>query len=380
MVEAASLQQISSALGAGKAGAGPARLAPAASARLQHLPVAGLCLLLACLFGFGPLEGPQQKLPFFSFARPESVPAITEPGFVPAAKAENFLKPEEPVLGVVLGGEARAYSLWQLERHLVVNDRFGSRAVAVTWCPFSQTAVVYARRVGERDLTLESDGRLLHDALLLRDRETGTVWAQATGQALEGPLLGSSPLQPLPALQTTWKVWKQEQPETLALEKAGADRQLLSSSYAAYYADPARFGLGHTELKEPRMGGKALVVGITSGSDRLAIPLERLKRDWVVNAVVDRQAVAALYDSATETVRVVRREARGRTISLHRGHGDLFGRPTPPHLVDQETASSWDFTGRAVSGRFQGHQLPLFPYRQQFWYAWQAYFPCSRVE
>ncbi len=70
--------------------------------------------------------------------------------------------------------------------------------------------------------------------------------------------------------------------------------------------------------------------------------------------------MAALYDPATDTVRVVRREASGRIVTLRRGYGDLFGKPTPPYLLDEETASRWDFTGRAVSGHMQGHRLPLF--------------------
>lgn len=344
---------------------------------LGHLVSRVLFALLLLLWCASPGTA-QQSLRFFSFAPPESVPSINEPVFVNREKAEAVLQPDEPVLGLVLGGEARAYSHWQLEGHLVVNDRIAGRAVAVTWCPFSNTAVVYLRRVGDRELTLESDGRLLHDALVLRDRETGTVWTQADGRPVQGPLAGAGSLTPLAALQATWKVWKQEQPGTLVLDKGS--QPIRSSRYTEYHADPHKFGLGNTELREPRMGGKSLVVGIISGRDRVAIPVEKLKRDLLVSTVVDLQAVAAFYDPATETVRVVRREARGRTVTLRRGYGDLFGKPTPPYLVDEETASRWDFTGRAVSGHMQGHRLPLFPHRVQFWYAWQAYFPRSRVE
>ncbi len=337
-----------------------------------------LCLVFFLVALPGTAQTVQKSPQFSSFAAPESVPCITEPRFVPREKAESAMRPDEPVLGLAMGGEARAYSLWQLERHLVVNDRMAGRAVAVTWCPFSHTAVVYARRVGERELTLESDGRLLHDALVLRDRETGSVWTQADGKLIQGPLAGAGSLVPVAALQATWKVWKQEQPQTLVLDKGG--QAITASRYADYYADPTKLGVGNMELREPRMGGKALVVAILSGRDRVAIPVEKLKRDLLVSTVVDLQAVAALYDPATDTVRVVRREARGRTVTLRRGYGDVFGKPTPPYLVDEETASRWDFIGRAVSGHMQGHRLPLFPHRVQFWYAWQAYFPKSRVE
>jgi hypothetical protein len=43
------------------------------------------------------------------------------------------MAPEEPVFGLVVGDEARAYSLWQLDRHEIVNDRVGGIAFAATW-------------------------------------------------------------------------------------------------------------------------------------------------------------------------------------------------------------------------------------------------------
>ena len=40
---------------------------------------------------------------------------------------------DEPVLGVVVGRDARAYSLWHLDRHEIVNDTIGKLPIAVTW-------------------------------------------------------------------------------------------------------------------------------------------------------------------------------------------------------------------------------------------------------
>ena len=39
----------------------------------------------------------------------------------------------EPVLGIVLDGEALAYSLWQLDAHEIVNDEIKGTAIAATW-------------------------------------------------------------------------------------------------------------------------------------------------------------------------------------------------------------------------------------------------------
>lgn len=63
---------------------------------------------------------------------PDAIPAVDEPRFVPAGEAD-FMADDEPVVGVVLNGEAKAYSLWHLDHHEIVNDRFGKDPVAVTW-------------------------------------------------------------------------------------------------------------------------------------------------------------------------------------------------------------------------------------------------------
>jgi hypothetical protein len=62
-----------------------------------------------------------------------AIPAIDAPEYISGKQAERHMRPEEPVIGVVVGGEARAYSLWQLDAHEIVNDEIEGSAIAVTW-------------------------------------------------------------------------------------------------------------------------------------------------------------------------------------------------------------------------------------------------------
>jgi len=62
-----------------------------------------------------------------------AIPAIDDPQFVTGAAADAQMKPQEPVLGVVVGDTARAYSLWQLDGHELVNDQIEGMAIAATW-------------------------------------------------------------------------------------------------------------------------------------------------------------------------------------------------------------------------------------------------------
>ena len=59
------------------------------------------------------------------------IAAVFEPRFVTAAEAE--IADDAWVLGVVIDGRAKAYSLNLLNRHEVVNDRFGDLPVAAVW-------------------------------------------------------------------------------------------------------------------------------------------------------------------------------------------------------------------------------------------------------
>ncbi len=59
------------------------------------------------------------------------IPAVFDPQFVTADEAE--IPDDAWVLGVVMGGEARAYSLNLLNHHEVVNDRVGEHPIAAVW-------------------------------------------------------------------------------------------------------------------------------------------------------------------------------------------------------------------------------------------------------
>jgi hypothetical protein len=62
----------------------------------------------------------------------DAIPAIDNPELVPASEVDD-LAPEERVIGVDIGAEARAYPISILHGHEIVNDNVGGRPIAVTW-------------------------------------------------------------------------------------------------------------------------------------------------------------------------------------------------------------------------------------------------------
>ena len=69
----------------------------------------------------------------YSVLPPDAIPAIHDPEFLSGDSAAKQMSLDEPVLGVVINGDARAYSLWQLDSHEIVNDVVGGKSIAATW-------------------------------------------------------------------------------------------------------------------------------------------------------------------------------------------------------------------------------------------------------
>lgn len=70
-------------------------------------------------------EGAERILP------PGAIPSINSPEFVDAAEA--LLGPDEPMILLEHGTEARAYSTILLNEYEIVNDEVGGEPLAITW-------------------------------------------------------------------------------------------------------------------------------------------------------------------------------------------------------------------------------------------------------
>ena len=78
----------------------------------------------------------------------DGIPAIDAPTFVSIAEAAERYTPTEPVIGLEVNGEARAYPLQVLTWHEIANDVIGGVPVTVTYCPLCNAAIVFGARNG----------------------------------------------------------------------------------------------------------------------------------------------------------------------------------------------------------------------------------------
>lgn len=62
----------------------------------------------------------------------DGIPAILKPNFI-RPEAADFLNPDDTVIGVKIGDNAKAYPVKILNLHEVVNDTLGGKPLAVTF-------------------------------------------------------------------------------------------------------------------------------------------------------------------------------------------------------------------------------------------------------
>lgn len=103
---------------------------------LKKLVLLGLLLAVLPLNALGEWDFSRHSIPvdeIHSGGPPrDGIPALTNPAYVPAVKAD-FMRPDEQVLGVVRNGVARAYPLRILSWHELVNAEFGGEPLLVSW-------------------------------------------------------------------------------------------------------------------------------------------------------------------------------------------------------------------------------------------------------
>lgn len=69
----------------------------------------------------------------YTLLKPNDIPAIFDPEFISIDEAKATYYDNEPLIVVADGSEAKAYSIWHLDQHEVVNDYINGTAITVTW-------------------------------------------------------------------------------------------------------------------------------------------------------------------------------------------------------------------------------------------------------
>lgn len=155
--------------------------------------------------------------------------------------------------------------------------------------------------------------------MVMRDRETGTLWQHATGEAILGPLEGTR-LDVLGGQLMTWGAWKADHPETTLTRDTTAGEWNGILSKAATYRVLADDGVltavvPRLARRDDRLGPLTEVVGVEVGEQARAYPLATLEQLGALEDEVGGVPVSVTFDRRGGRVDV---EATDATASFKR--------------------------------------------------------------
>jgi thiol-disulfide isomerase/thioredoxin len=334
-----------------------------------------------------PLVDPARIIP--GGPPPDGIPPIDRPRFQPAGSV-GWLAAAEPVAAVQVGGQAKAYPLEILAWHEIVNDIVGGVPVAVTYCPLCNTAITWRRPLVDGAVTtFGTSGKLYQSNLVMYDRATRSLWPQALGQAVTGPLTGQR-LKPVPTQIVSWAAFRTGFPDGLVLSRdTGFSRAYGHNPYVGYDAEGSTPFLFDGKV-DPRLGATERVLGLTVGGRHLAVPYGRLAaRAHAGVSTVDLDLAAApllvIWRAGTtsaldrESIAGSRDVGAAAAFSRRLGGRVLTFTTTAGQVRDQQTGSVWDQFGRVTAGPLAGSRLTPAEATDSFWFDWAAFHPDTAV-
>ena len=209
---------------------------------------------------------------------------------------------------------------------------------------------MHDRRLGDTVLTLGNQGALFMRAMTWWDHETGSIWSQPWGAAIEGELAGTR-LDLIPVGIEPFGSWVARHPETQVL--------VVDSD--------ARIG-----VYESTGGTDFFVIGVTLDEHASAYGYPDVAAAGVVNDRVGDRPIAVFADAETREINVYLATPPGRDEALKFAtSADSF--------FDAGTGSEWDpFSGEAIAGPLKGTRLTRLAWVSSFDWACEDFYPHSR--
>ena len=148
---------------------------------------------------------------------------------------------------------------------------------------------MYDRNYQDLTLNFEASGGLLHDSLVLQDKETDSYWSIIQGVSIAGKLANTS-LKELPvSLKLLWREWVEMYPDTLVLSVDGVEH-FPRDPYLGYF--DSEEGFGGRVVSDTRLATKEAVFGFVLKNISFVVPQSAVAGGAVFQIDIDRHPCA----------------------------------------------------------------------------------------
>lgn len=297
-------------------------------------------------------------------------------------EADQLLKPDSVVLGLVMDGLVRAYPRDLIARPHWFNDTVDGKPLMISYCILCNSGQAFVpvlkngRRLDLRNMTAYDNNTVYHDV------NSGNFIQQLEGKVIRGPDEGEE-LEAYPVVMARWSEWKKLHPDTtvyyappLTLRDRVVQKMLETMIPISKLA--ARSKPWHLVRKpiDKRLPAMSFVLGVEINGEACAYPLSALKSVPVISDSVGKEPIVVIFDEALDIGQIFSRRLENRSLTFSAIPKTKSGAVAKDH----ETGSLWNVAGRAVEGGLAGRVLNTLPhYNQLFWFSWAAFKPGTRI-
>lgn len=315
----------------------------------------------------------------------DAIRPLDDPAFESVDAAAAWLDDRDPGVLVETDAGARFYPLAILTRHEIVNDAFGGVPLAVTYCPLCNTALVFDRRIDGQIHRFGVSGLLRNSDLVMWDDITQSLWQQISGEGIVGDRAGTA-LTPVPSLIVSFAEFATgfDGGEVLSRE-TGFGIPYGLNPYEFYSSRDRPYGFFDGEI-DPRFPALERVVGVTTDDGSKAYPFSVIATAGAVNDAIGGHPVVVLWGGDTADALDGPLIGESRAIGTGVAYSPIvdgetltFSRVDDSVYEDDHTGSRWNILGQATDGPLAGRTLDVMVHRNEFWFAWSAFFADSPV-
>jgi SAM-dependent methyltransferase len=298
---------------------------------------------------------------------------LVDPRWARGAEASH-MRPDDPVLGLESGTNSWALPWWIMKNHHLANLILDGRPILVALCERCSSAGAFDPVINGVHHTFRLEG-VYNGTNLAIDHESESLWAATTGEAVHGPMKGTA-MRRLPLVQCTWQEWLETHPNTLVPDGKGESREGHGARWSPGCSKDGTMqqGMMKTLLhRDDRLPPNTLVLGVGGGIIRnwRCYPLAALARcGRVLNDTLGGQDIALFCKPGSLMAIAFLRTLDGQCLTFKtEGHA----------IVDENTGSQWQMSGRAVSGSLKGKQLQYVYSGVEEFFIWAAFHPTTEI-
>lgn len=315
----------------------------------------------------------------------DGIPSINHPKFVSQDEASDWIDPLEPVISLTVNGETRAYPIQILMWHEIANDELGGVPVSVTFCPLCYSAIVFDRRLDGEVYEFGVSGMLRHSDMIMYDRTTESLWQQFSGEAVVGDLTGKE-LAIIPSQLISFEQFLETHSGAKVLSRdTGHRRNYGENPYAGYDDINNSPFLMNSEEVSDKLPPMEKIIGVRSDNEQIGYPYSITVEKRVLHDQIGGEPVVIFHldgmASALDNRRIGNSRDDGATgvfSPIVDGEKLTFSFEDGK-VSDQQTGSTWNISGKAISGPMVGTRLETMLYGDYFAFAWLVFYPNTKI-